>query len=146
MNLLGSVRTIHHVLPAMIEKGTGIVINIASTAGLRGYPYVAAYSAAKHAVVGLTRSLALEVVGRGICVNAVCPGYTDTDLLKNAVTGVARRTGQSEDQIRSEFQKSNPQGRFIQPSEVASTVLWLCQPEQRAITGQTIVIDGGESL
>jgi NAD(P)-dependent dehydrogenase (short-subunit alcohol dehydrogenase family) len=130
-------------LPRMLEIGWGRIVNVASTAGLKGYPYVAAYCAAKHGVVGFTRSLALEVAKKGITVNAVCPDYTETEMLKNAVRRIAASTGRSEDEVRSELLRNMPLGRFIRPEEVADAVVWLCRPESSAINGQCIAVSGG---
>lgn len=125
---------------------SGKIINIASTAAVKGYGYVSAYVAAKHGVLGLTRSLALETATHGITVNAVCPGYTETELVKNSIQTIMEKTGRSEAEARVELAKSNPQGRLIQPEEVANTVLWLCKPGSESITGQAIAVAGGEVM
>jgi NAD(P)-dependent dehydrogenase (short-subunit alcohol dehydrogenase family) len=146
VNLTGTFLCTQAALPDMLAAGWGRVVNIASTAGLRGYAYVAAYAASKHGVVGLTRSLALEVAAKGITVNAVCPGYTETDILQSSIRHVAAKTGRSQADARAEFTKSNPQGRIVQPQEVAATVLWLCSAGAAAITGQAISVSGGEVM
>ncbi len=134
------------VLPAMVEAGYGRIVNVASTAGLTGYAYVTAYCAAKHGVVGLTRALAIEVARTGVTVNAVCPGYTETDMTARTVANIIAKTGCSEDAARAQLTALSPQGRLIQPAEVASAVAWLALAEQASITGQTIAVAGGEIL
>jgi len=146
VNLLGAVLCATQVLPSMTASSYGRIVNVASTAGLRGYRYVTAYSAAKHALIGLTRSLALELATTGVTVNAVCPGFTDTDLTADAVATIMRSTGRSAEEARAELASYNPQRRLIQPDEVAQAVGWLCLPASRAITGQAIVVAGGEVM
>ncbi|MDH4037651.1 MAG: SDR family oxidoreductase [Candidatus Krumholzibacteria bacterium] len=146
VNLMAAVFCTRGVLPAMLAKGTGRIVNVASTAGLTGYRYVSAYVAAKHALVGFTRALAMETARDGVTVNAVCPGYTDTELLAESVERASARTGRSADEIRAVYERSNPQGRLIEPGEVAGAVAWLCEPDQKSITGQTLVVDGGSIL
>ena len=146
VNLRGTWRMTQAVLPAMTRRGWGRVINIASTAGLRGYAYVSAYVAAKHAVVGLTRALALEVARQGVTVNAVCPGFTETPLLDAAVANIASATGRDAGTARAELARDNPQGRLVRPDEVANTVLWLAGPDAGAINGQSIAVCGGDVM
>ena len=124
----------------------GRIVNIASTAALKGYSYVAAYCAAKHGALGLTRALALENVTKNITVNAVCPGYTDTELIQNSIKTIMEKTGRDVTEARAEFTRSNPQGRLIDPEEVADTVVWLCSPGAGSITGQAIAVAGGEVM
>jgi len=133
-------------LPDMLQAGHGRIVNIASTAGLIGYPYVSAYCAAKHAVIGLTRSMALELARKNITVNAVCPGYTDTDMVRDTVANIQEKTGRSEADALAALVARNPQGRLIQPREVADTVLWLCSRAAASITGQSIAVAGGEVM
>jgi len=145
-NLTGTFLCTQQVLPAMLERSYGRIINVASTAGLKGYAYCTAYCAAKHGVVGFTRALALEVAARNVTVNAVCPGYTETDIVRDAVANIRAKTGRSEQEAVATLIASNPQGRLVQPDEVANTVLWLCLPGSDSVTGQSIGISGGETM
>ena len=144
VNLMGVVHSIQAALPSMRNQPRGRIVAVASTAGIRGYAYVSAYSAAKHAVVGLVRSLALELASTRITVNAVCPGFTDTDLVAGSVENIMSKTGRSREQAVAELAKHNPQGRLVTPKEVADTVLWLCGAGASAVTGQAIAVAGGE--
>src|SRR6185436_17282129 len=146
VNLTGTYLCSQQVIPGMLQRGYGRVVNIASTAGLTGYAYVTAYCAAKHGVVGLTRALAMETARTDITVNAVCPGYTETDIVRDAVVNIVAKTGKTEDEARTALTSRNPQQRLVQPEEVANAVLWLCLPGSEAITGQTIAVAGGELL
>ncbi|GGX03398.1 SDR family NAD(P)-dependent oxidoreductase [Undibacterium macrobrachii] len=146
VNLTGTFLCTQQVLPAMLAQSWGRIVNVASTAGLKGYAYVAAYAAAKHGVIGLTKSLALEVAQKGVTVNAVCPGYTETDIVRDAITNIMTKTGRSEEQARAELSAANPQQRLIQPEEVADAVLWLCSPASASQNGQSIAIAGGEVM
>lgn len=144
VNLTGTMICTQAVLPGMIASGWGRVVNVASTAGQVGYAYVAAYCAAKHGVVGLTRALALELATQGVTVNAVCPGYTETDIVRESIERVVAKTQRTAEQARAEFVKSNPQRRLVQPLEVADAVAWLCGERAGAVTGQSISVSGGE--
>jgi NAD(P)-dependent dehydrogenase (short-subunit alcohol dehydrogenase family) len=146
VNLDGTYHCIQAALPGMLAAGWGRIINIASTAGLTGYAYVSAYCAAKHGVIGLTRSLALELATKGITVNAVCPGYTETDIVRDAIANIMAKTGRSEEQVRAELAAGNPQKQLIQPDQVADAVAWLCQPGAGAMTGQSLAVAGGEIM
>jgi NAD(P)-dependent dehydrogenase (short-subunit alcohol dehydrogenase family) len=142
VNLTGAFLCTQAVLPAMIQAQWGRIVNIASTAGLKGAPRIAAYAASKHGLIGLTRSVALEVAKQGITVNALCPGYTDTEMAERAVAAVQRAAQSSEAEARARITRVSPLGRLVRPEEVADAVLWLCRPDSAAITGQAIVIGG----
>ncbi len=146
VNLGGVYRCIRCALPDMVQAGRGRIVNIASVAGLTGYAYVTAYCAAKHGVIGLTRSLAMELARKNITVNAVCPGYSDTDMVRDAVANIQAKTGRDEAAARAALTSHNPQGRLITPEEVAQTVLWLCGASAGSITGQSIAVAGGEVM
>ena len=144
VNLSGPFRCCQAALPDILAAGSqGRIVNVASTAALKGYAYVAAYCAAKHGVLGLTRAMALEVAAKGVTVNAVCPGYTETDIVASAVDNIVAKTGRTADEARAELAKVNPQGRLIQPEEVADTVAWIVG--NGAINGQAIAVCGGET-
>ena len=145
VNLMGAVAITQAALPPMIEGGFGRVVHIASTAALKGYAYASAYAAAKHALLGLVRALAQEVATKGVTVNAICPGFTDTDIVTESVARIAARTGRSEAEARAELARHNPQSRLVTPEEVAHAVLMLCAPGASAINGQAIAVDGGET-
>jgi NAD(P)-dependent dehydrogenase (short-subunit alcohol dehydrogenase family) len=143
-NLTGTYHCTHEALPAMLSRGFGRIVNIASTAGKLGYAYCTAYCAAKHGVIGFTRALALEVAERHITVNAVCPGFTDTDIVREALANIQHKTGRSAADALASLVTRNPQHRLIEPAEVAHAVLWLCLPGSESVTGQSIVLAGGE--
>ncbi|GAC1575849.1 MAG: SDR family NAD(P)-dependent oxidoreductase [Candidatus Elarobacter sp.] len=144
VNLTGTFHCTREAVPAMIAARRGRIVNVASTAGLVGGRYIAAYTAAKHGVIGLTRALSAELAPKGITVNAVCPGFTESEMLDRTLAGIVCATGRSADAAAAALLERNPIGRFVRADEVASVVVWLCRPESDAITGQAIVIDGGE--
>lgn len=146
VNLTGTFHCIQAALPDMLAQQWGRVVNVASTAGLAGYAYVSAYCAAKHGVIGLTRSLALETAKKGITINAVCPGYTETDILRDTIENIMQKTGMTREQAQSKLAAGNPQGKLVQPAQVADAVVWLCQPGASAVNGQSIPVDGGEVM
>lgn len=146
VNLTGTFHCMQAALPDMVSGQWGRIVNVASTAGLSGYGYVSAYCAAKHGVIGLTRSLALEVAQKGITVNAVCPGYTETEIVRDAVENIMNKTGMSAEEAKAKLAEANPQGRLVQPEQVADAVAWLCQIGASAVNGQSIPVDGGEVM
>lgn len=144
LNLEAPAEAARLVLPGMLTRRWGRIINVASTAGLKGYPYVFAYVAAKHGLVGLTRALALEVAAKGVTINAVCPGFTDTDLIARSVEAIVGKTGRSEEDARAALAASNPQGRLITPEEVAAMIVWLCEDAASGVNGAALPVAGGE--
>jgi len=146
VNLTGAFLCARAVLPAMKNAGAGRIVNIASTAGLKGYDYVAAYCAAKHGLVGMTRALAGEVARHGVTVNAVCPGFTETPMLDASLENITGKTGMSVEEASLALSKTNPQGRFVTPEEVADAVLWLVRPSSGALNGQSVAVAGGEVM
>jgi NAD(P)-dependent dehydrogenase (short-subunit alcohol dehydrogenase family) len=145
VNLTGAFLTVKPALSGMAARKSGRIIFIASTAGLKGYGYVAPYVAAKHGVVGLMRALAAELAKTGATVNTVCPGYVETDMLEQSVKKIVEKTGRSPEEARATLTATNPQGRLVQVDEVADAVLWLCGDKARSVTGQTIALSGGET-
>jgi NAD(P)-dependent dehydrogenase (short-subunit alcohol dehydrogenase family) len=145
VNMTGSFLTVKPALPGMTLRKSGRIVFVASTAGLKGYAYVAPYVAAKHGVIGLMRALATELARSGVTVNAVCPGFVETEMLEESVKRIVEKTGRTVEQARASLSATNPQGRFIQPREVAAAVLWLCSEQAGSITGQAISLSGGET-
>ena len=144
-NLTAPFELMRALIPVMNGTGWGRVINVASTAGLKGYRYTAAYCATKHGLIGLTRGASLDLARRGVTVNAVCPGFTETDMATQAIDNIAAKTGRSADQARSELEQLNPQGRIMTPEEVAQAVVYLASDAARGVTGQAWAVDGGET-
>lgn len=145
VNLTGAFLTVQPALRRMQKAGAGRIVFIASTAGLKGYAYVAPYVAAKHGVIGLMRALAVETARSGVTVNAICPGFTKTEMLETSVQRIMEKTGRSDADARTSLVASNPQGRFIQPDEIAALVLWLIDDAARSVTGQALSVSGGET-
>jgi NAD(P)-dependent dehydrogenase (short-subunit alcohol dehydrogenase family) len=141
-NLTSAFLVTRQAIGAMVAARSGRVVNVASTASLRGYRYVSAYVAAKHGLLGLTRALAVEVAGSGVTVNAVCPGFANTEMLHDAIASVALSSGKPEAEVRRVFEQENAGGRLVEPEEVAERVVWLCLPEQSGTTGEALVLEG----
>lgn len=146
VNLTGTFLCSREVVDGMAKRGFGRIVNVASTAALTGYAYVAAYCAAKHGVLGLTRSMAREYAKKGVTINAVCPGYTDTEIIERSVETIVAKTGRTPAEAKAQFAATNPQGRLVQPVEVAASVVWLARRDSGAITGQALGISGGETM
>jgi NAD(P)-dependent dehydrogenase (short-subunit alcohol dehydrogenase family) len=144
VNLTGTYLCTRQAVPDMLAENFGRIVNVSSIAGLRGAAYLSAYVTSKHAVIGFTRALALEYASRNITVNAVCPGYVDTDLVKNAISNIRNKTGRSESEALATLIATNPQRRLIETDEVAHAVLWLCAPGAGSVNGQSLILSGGE--
>lgn len=145
-DLTGAFLCTQAALPHMLKAGWGRVVNVASTAGLTGMAYCAAYCAAKHGLIGLTRALAVELASKPVTVNAVCPGYTETDIVEETIANIVAKTGRTRDEALAGLVAANPQKRLIKPEEVAEAVAWLCLPGSGSITGQSIAVAGGELM
>jgi NAD(P)-dependent dehydrogenase (short-subunit alcohol dehydrogenase family) len=143
VNLTGSFLCSLKVLPGMVSRGRGRIINIASVAGLKGYPYLAAYCASKHGLIGLTRALAAEYSNQGVTVNAICPGYVDGSMLTQSIQNIVDKTGRPNDEVRHELVSQNPQGRFLDASEIAAMAIFLASEEARGVNGQAMTVCGG---
>ena len=146
VNLTGLFNCQQQVLNGMREAKWGRIVNVVSTAGMIGYAYVSAYCAAKHGAIGLTRALALETARDGITVNAICPGFTETDLLEDSIQNIMKTTGRDREAAEKSLKAVNPQRRFIQPEEIAATAAWLCSPGSESVTGQSLAVAGGEVM
>ena len=146
VNLTGTFLCTRAALPDMLAAKSGRIVNVASTAGQRGYAYCSAYAASKHGVIGMTRSLALEIAAQGITVNAICPGYSNTDIVAESVERIVRKTGRTRADAIAEFTRTNPQGRLIEPDEVADMVAWLCSEAAASVHGQSLSLSGGEVM
>lgn len=144
INVTGAFLCARAALPDMLETGWGRIVNVGSVCSLKGYAYVTAYCASKHALLGFTRALAQETAKRGVTVNAVCPGYVETDIVVNAAKNIASKTNLSEDEARAALYRFNPQERFVTPREVASAIAWLCGDDASSTNGAAIPITGGE--
>ncbi|TAK48682.1 MAG: SDR family oxidoreductase [Xanthobacteraceae bacterium] len=146
VDLTGAFLCAKEVVKGMTTAGFGRIVNVASTAGLTGMAYCTAYCAAKHGLIGMTRALARELAKTPVTVNAVCPGYTDTDIVRDTLDNITSKTGRSREQALADIVVHNPQGRLVDPKEVADAVGWLCLPSSAAITGQSLVVAGGELM
>lgn len=146
VNALAVMRLCRALLPPMIEAGWGRAVIVASNAGLGGYPYTSAYCASKHAVLGFMRAVALEIATSAVTINAVCPGWVDTDMARTAVERIAKKTGKSAEAAREALERMSPQNRMVSPEEVADLVAYLCRPETVSIHGQALAIDGGQAM
>ena len=146
VNLTGAFLCTRAVLKEVSQAPSGRIIMIASTSGLKGYAYTGAYAAAKHGVIGLTRTLALELASTGATANAICPGFADTELVQRSLSAVTAKTGKSAEDVLAQFVRDNPQKRLIKPEEVAATALWLCDPLSGSVNGQAIAVAGGEVM
>lgn len=143
VNLTGAFLCSLKVLPGMASRGRGRIINVASVAGLKGYPYLAAYCASKHGLIGLTRALAAEYGGQGVTVNAICPGYVEGSMLNQSIQNIVDKTGRTADEVRHELESQSPQGRFFEPAEVAAMAVFLASEEAKGVNGQAMTICGG---
>lgn len=146
VNVVGAVLCSQQVLPRMLERKWGRIVNIASTAGLKGYTRLSAYTASKHALIGMTRALALETATTGVTVNAVCPTYTETDMTAEGIRNISARLQTSAEEARKQLTKQIPQGELAKPEQVAASVLWLCSAEAASVTGIALPIAGGEVM
>lgn len=145
VNVTGTFLTLREGAKAMKDKPWGRLIAIASTAGIKGYPYVAPYAAAKHGVVGMVKSVALELARKGITVNAICPGFLDTEMTERSIANIVEKTGRTPQEARATLEATNPMHRLVPPQDVAATVLWLCAEGSDMVTGQSISVSGGET-